>query len=248
MEEDGIRRPSSQAFIQGGPDGNVSVYLTSETTPERITRDYPGTYVAEVEISTIRARAWTWSENPSTETLGTAISQDARPSPKQERWLEARAGQQDMGRRRPGRTSASANGYTRGPANGKLTRECRNYDRSADYCAARIMAKILSPLFGGRRRKLPSTKAPRSPAPCLNSSFSSSLGVALRGVTIMRETVACWTCDRTVHVWRLRERNFCSGKCRVSHHRSRVYRKLTGSALLIQAPRCIDIVSTTVSL
>ena len=56
VEEDGIRRPSSQAFIQGGPDGNVSVYLTSETTPERITRDYPGTYVAEVEISTIRGQ------------------------------------------------------------------------------------------------------------------------------------------------------------------------------------------------
>ena len=56
MEEDGTRRPSSQAFIQGGPDGNVSVYLTSETTPERITRDYPGTYVAEVEISTLRGQ------------------------------------------------------------------------------------------------------------------------------------------------------------------------------------------------
>ena len=41
VEEDGTRRPSSQAFIQGGPDGNVSVYLTSETTSERITRDYP---------------------------------------------------------------------------------------------------------------------------------------------------------------------------------------------------------------
>ena len=56
VEEDGTRRPSSQAFIQGGPDGNVSVYLTSETTSERITRDYPGTYVAEVEISTIRGQ------------------------------------------------------------------------------------------------------------------------------------------------------------------------------------------------
>ena len=56
VEEDGTRRPSSQAFIQGGPDGNVSVYLTSETTPERITRDYLGTYVAEVEISTIRGQ------------------------------------------------------------------------------------------------------------------------------------------------------------------------------------------------
>ena len=54
VEEDGTRRPSSQAFIQGGPDGNVSVYLTSETTPERITQNYPDTYVAEVEISTVR--------------------------------------------------------------------------------------------------------------------------------------------------------------------------------------------------
>ena len=54
LVENGNPRPSSQAFIQGGPDGNVSVYLASETTPERITRDYPGTYVAEVEIRTIR--------------------------------------------------------------------------------------------------------------------------------------------------------------------------------------------------
>ena len=50
QEKDGNRRPSSQAFIQGDPDGNMSVYLTSETTPERLTRDYAGTYVAEVEI------------------------------------------------------------------------------------------------------------------------------------------------------------------------------------------------------
>ena len=40
----------------------------------------------------------------------------------------------------------------------------------------------------------------------------------------MRKTVACWTCGRTFWVWRLRERNFCSGKCRVRHHRS-AYRK-----------------------
>ncbi len=56
VEEDGTRRPSSQAFIQGGSDGNVSVYLASETTPERITQNYPDTYVAEVEISTIRSQ------------------------------------------------------------------------------------------------------------------------------------------------------------------------------------------------
>ena len=55
-DQDGGPRPSSQAFIQGGPDGNVSVHLASETTPERIIRDYPGTYIAEVEISTIRGQ------------------------------------------------------------------------------------------------------------------------------------------------------------------------------------------------
>ena len=54
-EDDGIIRPSSDAFLQGGPDGDVSVYLASETTPERITRNYPGMYVALVEVSVIRA-------------------------------------------------------------------------------------------------------------------------------------------------------------------------------------------------
>ena len=44
--------------------------------------------------------------------------------------------------------------------------------------------------------------------------------LALHSVTIMRKIVACWTCGRTFWVWRLRERNFCSGKCRVRHHRS----------------------------
>ena len=44
--------------------------------------------------------------------------------------------------------------------------------------------------------------------------------LALHGVTIMRKIAACWTCGRTIWVWRLRERNFCSVKCRVRHHRS----------------------------
>ena len=48
LEEDGNPRPSSQAFIQGGPDGNVSVYLASETTPE-----YLSAYVEEPHIGTI---------------------------------------------------------------------------------------------------------------------------------------------------------------------------------------------------
>ena len=63
-DEDGRPRPSSQAFIQGGPDGNVSVYLASETTPERITRDFRGTYIAEVEISTIRGQGLDVERDP----------------------------------------------------------------------------------------------------------------------------------------------------------------------------------------
>ena len=64
QEEDGRRRPSSQAYVQGGPDGDVSVYLASETTPARITRDYPGTYVAEVEIGTIRSQGLDVERDP----------------------------------------------------------------------------------------------------------------------------------------------------------------------------------------
>lgn len=70
VDEDGTRRPSSQAFIQGGPDGNVSVYLASETTPERITRDYPDTYVAEVEISAIRSLGLDVEREPVEEDPG----------------------------------------------------------------------------------------------------------------------------------------------------------------------------------
>lgn len=55
QEDEGSMRPSSDAFMQGGPEGNVSVYLASETTPERITRDYPEMYVALVDVGVIRA-------------------------------------------------------------------------------------------------------------------------------------------------------------------------------------------------
>lgn len=55
-EDDGTIRPSSNAFLQGGPDGDVSVYLASETIPEHITREYPGMYVALVEVSVIRSQ------------------------------------------------------------------------------------------------------------------------------------------------------------------------------------------------
>ena len=54
-EENGQIRITSQAFIQGTPDGNVSVYLSSETTPERVTRNRPNTFLAEITIAAIRA-------------------------------------------------------------------------------------------------------------------------------------------------------------------------------------------------
>ena len=76
-------------------------------------------------------------------------------------------------------------------------------------------------------RLVRATTASRTPAP-------SELGVvrmtlifdtvvrflAVTWCNDMRKIAVCWTCGRTFWVWRLRERNFCSGKCRVRHHRS----------------------------
>ena len=57
-------RPSSNAFIQDGPDGEVSVYLASETTPEHISIGYPETYVAEVEVGAIRSQGLDVERDP----------------------------------------------------------------------------------------------------------------------------------------------------------------------------------------
>lgn len=62
---DGPIRPSSNAFMQDGPDGNVSVYLKSETTAESITREYQGTFVAEMEIGIIRAQGLDVERDPN---------------------------------------------------------------------------------------------------------------------------------------------------------------------------------------
>jgi hypothetical protein len=61
---DGPQRPTSDAFIQNGPDGETSVYLASETTPERITKEYPDVYVAEVEVRAIRAQGLDVERDP----------------------------------------------------------------------------------------------------------------------------------------------------------------------------------------
>ena len=70
-EDQGTIRPSSDAFLQGGPEGNVSVYLASETTPERITREFPDTYVALVEVS-FAPKGSKWKGNQLSTTQGTA--------------------------------------------------------------------------------------------------------------------------------------------------------------------------------
>ena len=69
-EDEGTIRPSSNAFLQGGPEGDVSVYLSSETTPERITREYPGTYVALVKVKAIRAQGLEVEREPVEEETG----------------------------------------------------------------------------------------------------------------------------------------------------------------------------------
>ena len=61
---DGPQRPTSDAFIQNGPDGETSVYLASETTPERLTKEYPDAYVAEVEVRAIRAQSLDVERDP----------------------------------------------------------------------------------------------------------------------------------------------------------------------------------------
>ena len=53
-QEGGPQRPSSDAFKQDGAEGETSVYLLSETTPEQITAEYPSVYVAVVEAGVLR--------------------------------------------------------------------------------------------------------------------------------------------------------------------------------------------------
>ena len=50
----GRRRPSSQAFMQSGPDGLVSVYLLSETTFETVAQGGSQRYLAIVTVGVLR--------------------------------------------------------------------------------------------------------------------------------------------------------------------------------------------------
>ena len=57
-------KPISSVFRQGGLDGEVSVYLASETTAAFITREYPGTFVAELTIAEIRTQGLDVTRDP----------------------------------------------------------------------------------------------------------------------------------------------------------------------------------------
>ena len=50
----GRRRPSSQAFMQSGRDGLVSVYLLSETTYETVAQAGSQRYLATVTVGVLR--------------------------------------------------------------------------------------------------------------------------------------------------------------------------------------------------
>ena len=69
-EETHTLRPASNAFLQGGPDGNVSVFLSSETSPRRITAGHPGTYVALIRIRDIRSLGLEVEREPIEEQPG----------------------------------------------------------------------------------------------------------------------------------------------------------------------------------
>lgn len=47
-------RPSTQAFLQDGPDGLVSVYLRSETTPAAVAAGGPERHLASIRVGLLR--------------------------------------------------------------------------------------------------------------------------------------------------------------------------------------------------
>lgn len=50
----GRLRPSSQAFLQNGPEGLVSVYLESETTHSAVAAEGPEPYLAAITAGELR--------------------------------------------------------------------------------------------------------------------------------------------------------------------------------------------------
>ena len=53
-EELGRNRPSTQAFVQGGRDGNASAFIVSETTPDAVAELGKEPYMVDVSVDLIR--------------------------------------------------------------------------------------------------------------------------------------------------------------------------------------------------
>ena len=51
---EGPKRPSSDAFLQDGADGETSVWLRSESSPEGLVEGYDEAYVCEVSVDFLR--------------------------------------------------------------------------------------------------------------------------------------------------------------------------------------------------
>ena len=58
-------RPSTQSFKQGGPEGLVSVYLGSETTPATVADGGPEKYLASVKVDVLRGLGLGLVRDPS---------------------------------------------------------------------------------------------------------------------------------------------------------------------------------------
>ena len=58
-------RPSTQSFKQDGPDGLVSVYLGSETTPATVASGGPEKYLASVKVGVLRGQGLGLVRDPS---------------------------------------------------------------------------------------------------------------------------------------------------------------------------------------
>lgn len=66
-------RPSTQAFKQDGPDGLVSVYLSSETDPATVADEGPEKYLASIRVGVLRELELGVIRDPSSGGLGHCV-------------------------------------------------------------------------------------------------------------------------------------------------------------------------------
>ena len=75
----GRRRPSSDTFLQGGPEGLVSVYLESETTHDVVARGGPEPHLVSISVGELRELELGVVQTLHPAALGIAKLQAGRP-------------------------------------------------------------------------------------------------------------------------------------------------------------------------